>query len=126
MKRVCVILVFLLLGVAFKSISQAPAPADFFTGKWAITVFGTPNGDAKFVTNLVRKDGKLTGELADPTDASKEKIPINSITEGTDKVTIAFTAQNYDVTLDLAKVDEDNLKGSLLNMFEAKAVRLKE
>ena len=41
-------------------------------------------------------------------------------------IVLYFSAQGYDLTLDLTKVDNDNLKGSLMNMFEAKAIRVKE
>ena len=64
--------------------------------------------------------------MADPTDATKEKIPLTKIEESSDKLSLYFTAQGYDVNVDLAKVDDDNLKGSLMNMFDAKAKRLKE
>ncbi|MGV3559935.1 hypothetical protein [Larkinella arboricola] len=126
MKKVSFFLVMVLVSVALRGISQAPAPEDFFAGKWEINVAGTPNGDARFVTDLVRKDGKLTGELTDPTGTMKEKIPLTSIEESTDKIALYFTTQGYDVNIDLTKVDDDNLKGSLMNMFEAKAKRLKE
>jgi len=125
MKKVSVILFFLILGAAINGFSQS-TPPDFFAAKWDILVAGTPNGDAKFLTQLVRKDGKLTGELKNPTDASAEPIPITKIEEGTNKITMYFTAQGYDVNLDLEKVDDDNLKGSLMGMFDAKAVRVKE
>lgn len=126
MKKVSVLFFLMLLSVAVNSIAQAPAPADFFAGKWDIVVAGTPNGDTQLVANLVRKDGKLTGEITTPADATKGAIPITKIEEGTDKLALYFTAQGYDVNLDLAKVDDDNLKGSLMNMFDAKAKRLKE
>ncbi|MFD1142547.1 hypothetical protein ACFQ4C_15585 [Larkinella insperata] len=126
MKKGSLFLFVFFLGLTFRGFSQAPAPEDFFAGKWEIVITGTPNGDAKFITNLVRKDGKLTGEMADPTDATKEKIPLTKIEESSDKLSLYFTAQGYDVNVDLAKVDDDNLKGSLMNMFDAKAKRLKE
>ncbi len=125
MKKVSILLFLILLSVAVDTIAQAPAPADFFVGRWEIVVLGTPNGDAKFVTELVRKDGKLTGQLEDPTDSTKAPIPITKIDESADKLALAFTAQGFDVNLDLSKVDDDNLKGMLMNMFEAKAKRLK-
>lgn len=125
MKKVSIFFLFMLLSVAVNSIAQAPAPADFFAGKWDIMVAGTPNGDTQLVANLVRKDGKLTGEITTPADTTKGAIPITKIEEGTDKLALYFTAQGYDVNLDLAKVDDDNLKGSLMNMFDAKAKRLK-
>ncbi|GAB3806348.1 hypothetical protein GCM10028819_41540 [Spirosoma humi] len=125
MKKVSAFFFFLLLIIAGNSIAQAPVPADFFAGKWDIVVAGTPNGDTQLVANLVRKDGKLTGEITTPADTTKGAIPITKIDEGTDKLALYFTAQGYDVNLDLTKVDDDNLKGSLMNMFDAKAKRLK-
>lgn len=98
---------------------------DFFLGKWEIMVAGTPNGDIKFATDLQRKEGKLFGELTIPADPNAPAIPITNIEEGTDKITIYFSAQGYDLNLDLEKVDQDNLKGTLMGMFDSKAVRVK-
>ena len=100
--------------------------SDFFAGRWEISILGTPQGDAKMITNLVRKDGKLTGELKDPSDDTKPAIPITSLEEGADKITIGFTASGYDLELPLSKVDDNNLAGKLMDMFETKAVRIKE
>ena len=88
-------------------------------------VAGTPNGDIKFATDLQRKEGKLFGELTIPADPNAPAIPITNIEEGTDKITIYFSAQGYDLNLDLEKVDQDNLKGTLMGMFDSKAVRVK-
>ena len=127
MKKASIVLVILFLGVAFKGYSQTAATTDFFAGKWEVSVIGTPNGDSKMVTDLIRKDGKLTGELKDPSGQNPEPFPITSIVEEVDKVTLYFTAQGTDVSLDLAKVDDSHLKGSVMNgMFDATAVRVKE
>jgi hypothetical protein len=127
MKKAAIILVILLSAVAFKSNAQTATPTDFFAGKWEMVIVGTPNGDAKLVTDLVRKDGKLSGELKDPTGTNPEALPITSITEEGNKLTLYFTAQGTDVNMDLVKVDDDHLKGSIMNgMFDASAVRIKE
>jgi hypothetical protein len=129
MKKASIILIVLFFGIAVKGFSQTatPAPAtDFFAGKWEILIIGTPNGDSKMVTELIRKDGKLTGELKDPTDTTKPAIPITSIEEKDGGIEIAFSASGYDLTLPLTKVDDDNLKGQLMSMFDAKAKRLKD
>lgn len=128
MKKVSLVLVLLFLGVAFKGFSQAAkAPVtDFFAGKWEVLVVGTPNGDAKLVTNLVRKDGKLTGELVDPTGSNPEAIALTDVVDEADKITLYFTAQGTDVNVELEKVDDNNLKGSLMGMFDASAKRIKE
>lgn len=128
MKKVSIILIALFFGIAINGFSQttAPAPkADFFVGKWEITIFGTPNGDSKMVTELIRKEGKLFGELKDLTDTTKPAIPITSIEEKDGEIEIAFSASGYDLTLPLKKEDDDNLKGQLMGMFDAKAKRVK-
>jgi hypothetical protein len=77
------------------------------------------------VTELVRKDGKLTGELKSLTDTAMPAIPITSIEEKDGEIEIAFSASGYDITLPLKKEDEDNLKGQMMGMFDAKAKRVK-
>lgn len=128
MKKVSLFLSIFLLGLCVKGFSQTTAPTDFFAGKWEITITGTPDGDAKMVTDLVRKDGKLTGELKDPTGKRTEVTPITKIEEDPGKkLTIYFdTAQAGEIPIELTKVDEDRLKGSLMNMFESTAQRIKQ
>jgi hypothetical protein len=126
MKKASILLIALFFGIVFNGFSQTTAPAtDFFAGKWEITIFGTPNGDSKMTTELIRKDGKLTGELKDANDTSKPAIPITSIEEKDVEIEIAFSASGYDVTLPLKKKDQDNLEGQLMGMFDAKAKRIK-
>lgn len=117
-------LLFLLVAsTVFGTLLQASAPEDFFTGKWEILVTGTPNGDAKFLTNLTRQDGKLSGKLTDPSGANPD-ISIDKIDEEASKIVLYFRAQEYDVNISLVKVDDNSLKGSLLDMFDASAKRV--
>jgi hypothetical protein len=130
MKKVSLFLFIFLLGLCRHGFSQTltspAATADFFVGKWEITITGTPNGDSKMVTDLIRKDGKLTGELRDPA-GTNPAMPITKIEEGTDKITIYFdTAQAGEIGAELAKVDDDHLKGQLMGMFDSTAVRIKK
>ncbi|RYC67182.1 MULTISPECIES: hypothetical protein [Spirosoma] len=126
MKKVSLLFLFLCLGLAYDGFSQAAAPADFFAGKWEVTIAGTPNGDVRFMTDLVRKDGKLTGSLKDQSGTRPEPIPITKVDEAADKITIYFnTEQAGEIGVELAKVDNDHLKGQLMNMFESTGVRVK-
>lgn len=107
------------------SVATTTAAPDFFAGKWELLIVGTPQGDVKMVADFTRKDGKLTGEMSDPADAQKEKTPITNIEEEATKITIYFSASGYDLNVPLEKVDDDNLKGQLMNMFETTAKRIK-
>jgi hypothetical protein len=109
---------------AATSTTTTPATADFYVGKWEVVFIGTPQGDAKLIATFTRKDGKLEGEMKSTVDDKAEVIPITSVEEGTDKLTFGFSAQGYDLTVNLEKVDDDNLKGMMMNMFETKAKRI--
>lgn len=124
MRKINLICLFLMLGVVFTSNSKTTTPADFFAGKWEVTIIGTPNGDSKLLIDLVRTDGKLTGQMSNPAEPTAEKVPV-TVDESADLLDLAFNAQGYDVTINLKKVDDDNLKGSLLGMFDATAKRVK-
>ena len=127
MKKTSLLLFVLFLGITVAGFSQTtPAPStDFFAGKWEISIAGTPNGDVKLLTDLVRKDGKLTGELTNAADATSPKMAITKIEEVGDKLAISFDSpQAADLTLNLAKVDADTLKGEVYN-FDAVAKRVK-
>lgn len=121
-------LVFVLMSLcSATSFAKLPDPTDFFAGKWKIIMIGIPNyGDLTLTTDLVRQDGSLTGSLNIVGDKYNELIQISKIEDNKDKVTIFYTVEGFDVNLELTKVDSDNLKGSLMGMFEAKGVRVKE
>ena len=103
---------------------SAQTKPDYYPGKWNVVVIGTPNGDAKMTFVLERKDGKLAGAVQDST--GKELTKITSIDEKDKTITAAFTIQSYDVNLTLDPIDDDHVKGSLMGMFDAKGVRVKQ
>ncbi len=126
MKKLVALVFMLTTLFSASAFAGQPDPTDFFAGKWKITVLGTPNGDATFATNLVRKDGVLTGQLKVVGDDSLPVVEISKVEDDSEKVVIYFSTQGYDVNVELTKVDSDNLKGSLMGMFEAKGTRVKE
>ncbi|GAB3038140.1 hypothetical protein [Spirosoma pulveris] len=125
MKNVSILILFLIVGIAQAGFSQTTPPADFFAGKWEISAVGTPVGDVKFTTDLVRKAGKLTGELTNTTDPGQAKRPLIRVEEKGDKMVMYFeSSQGGEIPIDLTKVDNDTLKGTL-STFDATAKRLK-
>ena len=120
--RIASVIFFLLLSSSIICFSQT---SDFFEGKWEITVLNSPKGDVTFLTDLIRKDGKLTGELLEKSDPSSSHRKIVRVEESAEKLVIYFeSSQGGETNLNLAKVDQNNLKGTVHD-FEATAKRLK-
>ena len=126
MRKLFAFVVLLGALISTPALAKNPDPTDFFAGKWKISVSGTPNGDIVFLTDLVRKDGALTGKLVPQGDAAAEPVELSKVEDDKEKVVLYFTTQGYDVNVELTKVDSDNLKGTLMGMFEAKGIRVKE
>lgn len=115
-------LLFLLLSTGIKA--QTKTGADFFAGKWNVIVKGTPNGDAKLVVVLEKKDKDLTGTVQDSTGKELSKLSKVDVTDTA--VTVYFTVQSYDVNLVMNKKDDDHVIGSMMSMFDAEGERVKE
>lgn len=112
-----------ILFISFTLHAQSKTGVDYFEGKWNVLVKGTPNGDAKMVFVLERKDTTLTGTVQDSTgkEISKmDKVELNGA-----RATVYFTAQGYDVSCVLDKKDDDHISGSLLGMFDIEGDRVK-
>ena len=125
MKKASILFFFLLLSITFTSFAQTN-PKDFFAGKWEIAIAGTPMGDVTFLTDLTRKEGKLTGDLVDKANPTGEKRKITKVEEKGDKMAIFFeSSQGSEISIDLTKVDTDKLEGTLMDSYSAKAARVK-
>lgn len=103
--------------------SNAQEAPDFFVDDWKVLVKGTPNGDAEMIFYIERTDGKLGGEVRSDMG---DPIKIDKIDETENSITVYYFAAGYDIRTNLKKVDDNNLKGSLLDMFETTAVRVVE
>ncbi len=126
MKKASILLITLFFGIALNGFSQtAITPADFYVSKWEVTILGTPNGDAKMIATISRKDGKLVGEMTNPAEPTAPANPLTSVEEADGKMTIFFSAEGYDLSIPFEKVDDDNLKGKLMDMFDCSAKRVK-
>jgi hypothetical protein len=118
------ILIFTLIFGLFFCMSSKAQTKDYFVGKWSVLIAGTPNGDSKTMLILERKEGKLTGVMQDST--GKEIAKLSSVEEKEKNITANFSTQGYDVYLDLSPVDDNNVKGNMMGMFDVKGVRVKE
>lgn len=122
MKQITLVLAsFLLLFIT--NTSFANEPSDYFAGDWKVLLKGTPSGDAEMVLHLERVDGKLTGEMR---NEGMDPTKINSVDEKENSITVYYSTMGYDINISLTKVDDNNVKGSLMGMFDATAERIVE
>jgi len=88
----------------------------YFLGKWNILAKGLPQGDTRMVVNIEKKDGKLTGNLADP--ASPEgSMEFTSVTINGATLNAVFPAQGMDVSLPFTRKDDTSITGDIMGMF---------
>ena len=124
MKKVSSIFIgaFLLL-LSMGASAQEKKGAEYFAGKWSVLVKGLPDGDRKMIFVLEKKDATLTGVVQDTT--GKEIAKIDKVDLADKTATLYFTANEYDVNLEMNKKDEDHITGSLMGMFDAEGDRVK-
>lgn len=125
MKKATLINLMAVILIMIAAKVNAQTQTNYFVGKWDVLVKGLPNGDTHMKFNIADSAGRMKGVLSDTTAAHKD-IPLTKIEQDGDKITLYFTAQGYDVSLVLTKKDDDNATGSLMGMFDASAIRLKE
>lgn len=87
--------------ISFWSTAKPSDNLDYFVGKWQIVIKGTPNGDAQMVFILSKKDGEIAGVIQDTSGTEISVISKSEIKEGS--IILFFTAQGYDVNLDLKR-----------------------
>jgi hypothetical protein len=103
--------------------SQPPLDEKYFEGKWAVSVKGTPQGDATIPMRFETKNGVTKGYFM--VDTSGTEISMSSVTIKGEVLTAYFNITGYDVYMSLKKVDNESASGSLMNMFTAQAKRVK-
>jgi hypothetical protein len=107
---------------------SAQAAPSFFLGKWDMFVKGIPQGDTHMhVVFEMKKDGTGKEEMVGHIEKTAEtaEIPFSKVEPEAEKITFFFTAQGYDINVELTKKEDGSLEGKLFNMFEATATREK-
>lgn len=123
MRKTTLIFAGLLAFVFISFTANAQTITKSYAGKWDVLVKGLPNGDTHIIFTVVDKDGKLSGTRFDP--ETKAEVPLTKTEQDDKGLALYFTAQGYDVTMNLTKKDEDHVTGSLMSMFECTGERVK-
>ncbi len=129
MKRIGIVMGLVILLVAIFSTNTVAngeqiINEDYFADKWEVLLVGTPYGDVTLIFHLTREDDGLKGVITN--DYDDTVTDIERISERDDSITFFWTADIHFVNLNLTKQDENNMTGSLMNMFDATAVRIVE
>lgn len=102
----------------------ASSPESLLEGKWNVFVKGTPQGDVTLPVRFEMKEGKLKGYFMDV--ESKTEKPMDTAYFQNEKYMMDFMIMGYDLKFILAKKTDDSLTGSLMDMFDVEATRVKE
>lgn len=96
----------------------------YFMGSWNVFVEGTPEGDVQIPVRFEKNGDTVSGYFTNPESGQEEEMDSAEIKDET--LSMAFYIVGYDVTIKLKKESENNMTGSLMDMFDAKAVRVIE
>jgi len=111
------------LVISFPANAQTKTGADFFSGKWKVSIPGTPYGDLVRIYVLEKKDNGLSGTVQDST--GKEVTKCSKVEVKDNEVTLYYSAMGNDINITLIKKDDDHVTGSVAGMFDATGVRIK-
>ena len=118
----------LLFAVAFTitglNAQTTSTPESFLEGKWSVFVKGTPQGDVTMPVRFEVKEGKLKGYFTDL--ESKTEKPMDTAFYENEKYIMGFVIMGYDLKFVMAKKTDDSMTGSLMDMFDVEATRVKE
>lgn len=124
MKKIFACLAALFLVFASTNVhAQSKTGQEYFAGKWSVVIKNTPQGDAKMIFVLEKKDSTLTGVVQDSTGTEISKISQVQVKDN--NLTLNFEASGYDLNLVMDKKDEDHIIGTLMGMFDAEGERIK-
>ncbi len=102
---------------------DATSANDFFVGKWATKMIGTPGGDVSIEMVIERNNGVLSGKMISQQMGSQAFEKVEEI-DG-EKIKLSFSANGMNLNMELSKEDADNIKGKLMGMIEVKGSRIK-
>ena len=124
MKKVSILFAGLFITIASFALQAEVVSSDFFVGKWNLVIEDLPNGDAELLITFQRQDGKLTGIVE---MEENDEIKITKVEEVKDKsVTVILSVPNYDLEIFIEEKGENEVKGTLMDMFDLTGKRVLE
>jgi hypothetical protein len=97
---------------------------NFFIGKWKLDVYGLPQGDAKMLMVIEKKDGKIAGWLGGENGEEPNQFTKVEIDKKT--LLVRFMGGGWDVPMYLDKDGDDTVVGSMNDMFDVEGAKVNE
>lgn len=126
MRKISMILTGMFLLLSVFTLQAQDKEGEFFIGKWNVLVEGTPSGDSNMIVEFKRNEA---GEIVGTNGDEKNETPAIKFTRVEAKgetVTAYWVAQGYDVYLFFEKISDNEIEGSLMDMFDASGTRITE
>jgi cytochrome c len=124
MNGILTLLTAVLFSITGLNAQTTSTPESFLEGKWSVFVKGTPQGDVTMPVRFEVKEGKLKGYYTDL--ESKAEKPMDTAYFENEKYVMGFVVMGYDLKFVMAKKTDDSMTGSLMDMFDVEATRVKE
>lgn len=115
----------IVLGLFITLDTNAQTTEPTFEGKWNVNILNTPNGDAQMVFVFEKKDGQYSGVIQDASGAETSKVTGITTSQNDKRLYGNFTAEGYDINITLDLVDNDHVRGNVMDMFDANGTRVK-
>lgn len=123
MKKMSKILLGMVLILTVYSVKAQVTEGDFFIGKWNVIVEGTPSGDSKMEVLVEEKDGEIVCFMKNETG---EFSQVDRLEITNEEFTAYWNTGGYNVYLFMEKTDDNEIEGTLMDMFDATGERVVE
>ncbi|TLX78149.1 hypothetical protein E9993_00255 [Labilibacter sediminis] len=128
MKKLMILTMALLIGVASFANQSASETEQKFVGKWNMLWKDLPDGDLETILELKIVDDKLVGEITGDNviEQMGEPIKLYDIEVDGEELSFMYTSQGYDVSIVVELESDTSFSGFMMDMFEVEGDKIKE
>lgn len=98
---------------------------DYYIGKWDLLIYGLPNGDTHMMLSIEKLDGQYSAKLMNNVK-TKSEVKIEKLEIDSKALTVYWSDQGtgVNVYITMRKKDQNNVIGSLMDMFDMTGNRI--
>jgi len=120
MRKLMVVMVALLIGVASFANQNASEVGEKFVGEWKMLWKDLPDGDMESILELKIVDDQLTGVIKGDSviESTGEPIELYDVEVDGEELSFMYTSQGYDVSIVVELESDKKFSGFMMDMFE--------